>query len=213
MKLLSINTASPVQLQVGEKSVTTGIFKKPRKGQIVVSELGIEDDTIVNKKVHGGVDQAVYIYSDTDYKWWEHKIGRELEPGAFGENLTITDYHTGELRIGDRLRINGSVLLEISAPRVPCAQFAAKMGDSSFGKKFVIAERPGAYARVIKPGVIEPGCAIEWQATDQDYATIGEVFQEWHKKSWSEEVSKKALSSPISMIARKIIEQKIGVSQ
>lgn len=211
MKILSVNTASAEQLAVGEKSVTTGIFKKTRQGPVLLNELGLAGDTIVNKNVHGGVDQAVYIYTATDYAWWEEKLGRKLEPGMFGENLTITDYHAGDLRIGDRLLIGGDVLLEISAPRVPCVQFATKMGDSAFGKKFVAAQRPGAYARVIKPGKLEAGYDINWQPTEKDYATINEVFVEWHKKSWSEAIARKALSSPISMIAREIIEQRSGV--
>lgn len=211
MKVLSVNTASLEPLRVGAKTVKTGIFKKAREGTVLVSELGLEGDTIVNKKYHGGIDQAVYLYSAVDYAWWEEQLGRELEPGIFGENLTISDYHAGDLRIGDRLLVGGSVLLEISAPRVPCRHFAAKMGDSKFGKKFVAAIRPGAYARVLTPGEIAAGNDIEWQPTDQDYATINEVFVEWHKKSWSETMARKALSSPISIIARKLIEQRSGV--
>ncbi len=211
MKLLSINTGCEQQLAVGNKLVKTGIFKQARSGPVAVNELGLEGDTIVNKKVHGGIDQAIYIYSAADYAWWEAKLGRELEPGTFGENLTISDYHGSDLRIGDRLLLGGSVLLEISAPRVPCVQFTTKMGDRSFAKKFVSAERPGAYARVLVSGIIESGLDIEWQPTDQNYATINEIFIEWHRKSWSQAIARKALSSPISMIARGIIEKRSGV--
>jgi len=211
MKVLSVNTAAPQQLQVGDKSVTTGIFKIPRKGSVLINELGLQGDTIVNKKVHGGVDQAIYLYSAADYSWWEEELGRDLQPGMFGENLTITDYHNGPLRVGDRLLIGSDVLLEISAPRVPCVQFTTKMGDSSFAKQFVAAQRPGAYARVISPGEVEAGCDIVWQPTEKDYATIHEIFIEWHRGSWSEVIAKKALNSPISMIARGIIEQRSGV--
>ena len=211
MKVVSINTAKPESLKVGTKLVTTGIFKKPRNEPVAVNQLGFEGDTIVNKKVHGGIDQAVYIYSETDYQWWRNQLGRDLEHGKFGENLTITDFHDKELRIGDRLILNESVVLEITAPRVPCAQFATKVGDAEFGKHFVKAVRPGAYARVLTPGLIEPGCSITWQTTEQDFATVNEVFIEWHKKSWSESIARKALNSPISNIAREIIEKRSGV--
>ncbi|MCC1496966.1 MOSC domain-containing protein [Alcanivorax sp. 1008] len=211
MKVVSINTATPEKLQVGKKSVITGIFKKPQNGSILINELGLSGDTIVNKKFHGGVDQAIYLYSAKDYAWWQDQLGRELQPGIFGENLTISDYHDGDLRVGDRLLLAGTVLLEISAPRVPCAQFTTRMGDGSFAKKFIAAQRPGAYARVLVPGEIEAGCEIEWQPTDQDYATINEIFIEWHRKSWSQSMAKKALNSPISMIARDIIQQRSGV--
>ena len=211
MKLLSINTASPQQLQVGNKVVTTGIFKEPRQGPVLLNELGLEGDTIVNKKFHGGKDQAVYLYSAADYEWWTAQLGKEIKPGMFGENLTITDFHDKALRVGDRLLINDQVLLEITAPRVPCVQFTTKMGDKTFAKKFVAAQRPGAYARVLTPGSIDVGDKIEWQPTKEDYATINEIFVEWHAKGWSKAVAEKALKSPISSIARGIIEERSGL--
>ncbi len=212
MQILSINTASPQQLQIGDKTETTGIFKKPRQGSVLLGKLGLEGDTIVNTKVHGGEDQAVYLYSAADYAWWGKALGKEIEPGMFGENLTVTDFHDGQLRIGDRLLINDHVLLEITAPRVPCVKFTTKMNDKTFAKKFVAAQRPGAYARVLSPGEIQAGNEIVWQPTDKDYSTISEIFVEWHSKAWSAAVAQKALNSPISKIARGIIEERSGLS-
>jgi len=211
MEIVSINTASPQNLAVGKKTVTTGIFKKPRNSSVFLGEMGLEGDTIVNKKVHGGEDQAIYMYSEADYAWWREKLGKNIEPGMFGENLTITDFHPEPLRVGDRVLINRDILLEITAPRVPCVQFATKMGDSTFAKKFVAAQRPGAYARVIVSGEVKAGDEIKWQPTKKDYATINEIFVEWHSKSWNETIAKKALGSPISKIARSIIQKRSGV--
>lgn len=212
MEILSINTASPQTLQVGGKSVTTGIFKEPRQSAVYAGTLGLEGDTIVHKNVHGGEDQAIYLYSAADYAWWSQQLGKNIPPGMFGENLTISEFHSGDLRVGDRLLINDQVLLEITAPRVPCVQFATKMGDSTFGKKFVAARRPGAYARVLVPGEIAVGHKYEWQLPDQDYATLNEIFVQWHNKAWSEAAARKALNSPISKIARRIIQERSGVT-
>jgi MOSC domain-containing protein YiiM len=210
MQIVSINTAKSRELEIGNKRYTTGIFKEPRKGSVQLNEFGLEGDTIVDTTVHGGRDQAVYLYSAADYAWWSEQLGREITPGTFGENLTISDFHESPLRIGDRLLINGSVHLEIAAPRVPCVKFATKMGDPTFAKKFVAARRPGAYARVLTPGEISEGDTINWQPTNHEYATIREVFVEWHEKSWSKDIAQKALSSPISSIARRIIEDRTG---
>lgn len=212
MNVVSVNTARPESLQVGAKSVTTGIFKESRAEPVYIGELGLEGDTIINKKFHGGLDQAVYIYSAADYSWWSKELGKDIEPGLFGENLTISDFHPGVLRVGDRLTIGAEVLLEITAPRVPCAQFAAKMGDGAFGKKFVAAKRPGAYARVLKTGTVEVGSVIDWQPTKENYATLNEIFIEWHRKSWSEDIAKRALGSPLSSIARGLIEERTGIT-
>ncbi|MDO3385448.1 MOSC domain-containing protein [Gilvimarinus sp. SDUM040013] len=212
MHLLSINSAVATELEIGNKTVTSGIFKEPLSGDVQISEFGVEGDTIVDTNVHGGEDQALYLYSAADYTWWSKQLGGQLSPGTFGENLTISDFHAGELRIGDQLKIGDAVLLEITAPRVPCVKFAAKMGDPKFVKQFVAAQRPGAYARVIRAGTISAGAPIEWRPTEQDYASVKEVFVQWHQKAWHPDAVKRALHSPISKIARGIIEKRTGVS-
>lgn len=212
MSVLSINASVGDDIAIGKKSVRTGIFKQPLSGSVEIGELGVAGDTIVNTEVHGGEDQAVYLYSAADYAWWSEQLGRPLPPGTFGENLTISDFHPGELRIGDRLTLGDTVVLEITAPRVPCAKFATKMGDPKFVKQFVAAAKPGAYARVITPGAIAAGAKISWQPTLQDFASISEVFQQWHQKSWDEATARKALNSPISKIARRIISERAGLA-
>lgn len=208
MHLIAINAAEETTIDAGGKLYRTGIFKHPLQGTVEIGKLGIAADTIVDTTVHGGEDQALYLYSMEDYQWWAEQLQRELEPGSFGENLTLSAFPTEPLRVGDRLTINGEVVLEITAPRVPCVKFATKMGDPAFGKKFVAAVRPGAYARVIQAGKLTAGDSISWQPTREDYVTLNEVFVEWHNKDWSEQVFKKALASPISKIARAIIEER-----
>jgi MOSC domain-containing protein YiiM len=57
---------------------------------------------IVDKKHHGGVDQAVYIYTRPDLDWWSAELGQKLAPGTFGENLLLSDLLSAELCLGDR---------------------------------------------------------------------------------------------------------------
>lgn len=208
MHIVSINAATATTITAGGKQLQTGIYKQPLNGSITIDKLGIDCDAIVDTTVHGGEDQALYLYSLEDYQWWSQQLGRAIEPGCFGENLTISAFHSKPLKIGDRLTINGSVELEITAPRVPCVKFATRMQDPTFGKKFVAAERPGAYARVIQGGDIQAGDAIQWQPTEQNYVTVKDVFVEWHNKDWSQQVFDQALASPISKIARGIIEER-----
>jgi MOSC domain-containing protein YiiM len=49
------------------------------------------------------------------------------------------------------------VVLEVTAPRIPCATLAARMGDPQFVKKYRRAERPGLYCRVIREGNLQTG--------------------------------------------------------
>ena len=53
--------------------------------------------------------------------------GGALPPGIFGEDLTVSNV-PDLVRAGDRIRA-GDVLMEVSAPRIPCATSAARMGE------------------------------------------------------------------------------------
>ena len=157
MQILSINIGAVRTVGERERSGQTGIYKVPVIGPVHVSADGLPGDAIVSTKHHGGPDQAVYVYGGADYAWWAVELGRELAPGTFGENLTISDLETAGLAIGDRLRID-AVLLEVTAPRIPCGTFGAADGRSGLCGAFRAAERPGFDRRVAPMG--SPGPAM-----------------------------------------------------
>jgi MOSC domain-containing protein YiiM len=206
MHIQSVNIAQTRQLDTPTESRKTGIVKTPVNGPIKIHKLGLEGDFIGNKTVHGGEDQAVYLYSAEDNDWWAKTLGREIPPGTFGENLTLVDFDSRECRIGDRIQI-GEVLLEISAPRTPCSTLAARMGDTGFVKTFFQAQRPGAYARVITEGSVTAGDVATWIKTPSDFAKTLDVFIEWDKKIKSRDVILKALNSPLAVVHRGRLEQ------
>jgi len=199
MQIVSVNVAQPVAIEFNGKEVKTGIYKQPVEGKVRVSRLGVEGDSVVDESVHGGLDQAVYLYFTEDYDWWSGQLGKTLEPGIFGENLTVSGLAGRDLVIGDRLMIN-NIELEITAPRTPCFKLAKRMDDAAFPKAFAKAARPGAYARVLREGSLQAGDEIALQPTAEDFASVKEVFVEWHKKDRSLEVLKKALDSPIGRV-------------
>ena len=80
---------------------------------------------------------------------------KDVVPGTFGENLTISELESAKFNIGDMLHI-GDVTLQVTAPRIPCSTFAARMGDPHWAKKFRQAERPGLYCRVFEGGFHKP---------------------------------------------------------
>src|SRR2546423_204239 len=128
MQLLSVNVAAEQAIRIGPRDVKTGIYKTPTPSPMRIGEMGLEGDTISNTKDHGGPDQAVYVYGTADYAWWSTQLGQSLAPGTFGENLTVSNLSSAKFVIGDRLTI-GEVVLEVTAPRIPCVTFAARMGD------------------------------------------------------------------------------------
>ena len=158
--VLSVNLADVRTIRRNGKPLQTGIWKLPAEGPVAVGALGLEGDVQVDRTVHGGPDQAVYAYAREDAEWWEGELGRPLEHGTFGENLTLRGVDLTHALIGERWRFGGSVL-EVSAPRIPCAKLAAKIGDPRFVKRFAAAGRPGAYLRVIEEGELLAGADAE----------------------------------------------------
>jgi MOSC domain-containing protein YiiM len=208
MQLISVNLGQKRNLQNGSRVETTGIFKFPIKASVQVTKLGLRDDVICDTKNHGGPDQAVYVYGGTDYAWWSKELGRELSPGTFGENLTISDLECSGFRIGDRLYL-GTVILEVSAPRIPCSTLAARMGDPKFIQQYRQAERPGLYCRVIQPGSLRVGDAVKIEPTRDESVGLIEVFRSHYEKDLSEESIWRQLKAPISSRTRTSLEKEL----
>jgi MOSC domain-containing protein YiiM len=141
---------------IDAKSGRTGFFKSERSGPVEFGPTGLDDDTIIDTDNHGGPDQAVYLMGSGDYAHWERALNRDLPPGSFGENLVIDGWTSATAAIGDRFAI-GTVLLELTAPRIPCVTLARVMNDPHFPKRFFDEAHPGAYARVLSPGLIRAG--------------------------------------------------------
>lgn len=159
MRVASVNVATPQPLAGRRKP--TGIFKQAQPGPVPIGPLGLEGDAIMDRKHHGGPDQAVYIYLQADYDWWMEELGNTLEPGTFGENLTIGGLAGETLAVGDRFRI-GAVELEVTLHRAPCATLAARMGDPGYVRRFQRARRPGAECSVLRPGEVEAGMPVTY---------------------------------------------------
>jgi MOSC domain-containing protein YiiM len=139
---------------------------------------GLVGDTIGNQKFHGGDDQAVYAYAREDLDEWEDQLSRPLTNGMFGENFTTSGVDVTGARIGDRWRVgSGGLLLEVSAPRIPCRTFAAFLDIGGWVKTFTAAGKPGAYLRVISPGPVRANDTIVIEDQPDHEVTIGLVFR------------------------------------
>src|SRR4026207_2166727 len=135
MILMSVNLGEKRIQQRKDHIETTGIFKFPTDQPVRVTKLGLEGDVIVSKKHHGGPDQAIYVYGEADYVWWSGELGKEISPGTFGENLTISELQSAQFHVGDYLHIN-DVILQVTAPRIPCGTFATRIDDPQWVKRF-----------------------------------------------------------------------------
>jgi MOSC domain-containing protein YiiM len=204
MKLLSVNLSGPKPIERAGKSGQTGIFKESVTGLVNVGVLGLEGDAQVDSENHGGKDQAVYLYSMDDYAWWSEQFGVTLEPGTFGENLTLSSL-SEPLYIGDRFEI-GSVILEVTAPRIPCSTLAARMNDLTFVKKFAKAARPGVYTRVIQTGSLQAGDEVKYLRGKYDVTAL-EEFHLFYQKVQAVEDIERLLAAPITERSRRDYER------
>ncbi len=208
MKLISVNIGKERLMDNGRPGETSGIFKTPVDRPVEVTSLGLKDDIIVDHKHHGGPDQAVYVYGGTDYAWWSKELGRDLAPGTFGDNLTISDLESAPCSIGDCLSI-GAVVLQITAPRIPCGTLAARMGDPDFIERFRQAGRPGLYCRVLQEGVVRAGLPVTIEGYQGETVTIREMFRDYYEPHDSEVVIRRQLAAPIAIRDRKQKEKQL----
>ena len=126
---------------------------------------------------HGGSDQAVYAYAREDLDEWAAELKRDLPNGVFGENLTTTGIDVTNALIGERWKIGAEVVLEVARPRIPCRTFAEWLGQRGWVKTYTRRAIPGAYFRVITPGVIQVGDPITVLSRPQHNVTIGMTFR------------------------------------
>jgi MOSC domain-containing protein YiiM len=156
-----VNVGRPAQIAVRRgRPLMSAIGKAPVDGRVRVAGVNVDGDDQADRRVHGGPDKAVYAYAAEDAAWWAAELGRDVAPGAFGENLTTEGVDVTGAVVGERWRI-GDAELEVSQPRLPCAKLGIRFGDGRMVRAFARASRPGAYLRIIGEGTIGAGDEIE----------------------------------------------------
>jgi MOSC domain-containing protein YiiM len=208
MRVVSVNSGRAELMKIGTRTITTGIRKTPVEHGYA-GELGLAGDVVANPKHHGGPDQALYLYSSEDYAWWAGELGNALQPGTFGENLTLSSFGSGDVRIGDRFRV-GQALLEVTSPRIPCATFATRMGESNWVKRFGEARRPGLYVRVLEPGEIAAGDPVERLGGGEAHPTVVELMDAWYDPEPDAALLERVLAAPVAIRDRAGFEKKLA---
>jgi MOSC domain-containing protein YiiM len=138
----------------------TAIDKRPVDGPVLVGPEGLAGDTQVDRRFHGGVDRAVYAYAVDDADHWVAALAREVPAGVLGENLRVSGLDVSGAHVGERWRTSRGLVLEVSAPRMPCRTLQGFLDVADMIARFNSAGRPGAYLRVIEPGEVAAGDRI-----------------------------------------------------
>lgn len=144
-----------------DKIGASGIDKRPVVGRATVGELGLTSDHSVDTRHHGGIDQAVYAYSEHEARRWADELGRPLPHGWFGENLRIDGMPVTDAVVGEQWAVgDDGLLLETTIPRTPCRTFAVWSGEAQWVKRFMDRADVGAYLRVLRPGTVGVGDTV-----------------------------------------------------
>jgi MOSC domain-containing protein YiiM len=180
-RILSVNVGAPRKVSWNGGEVTTGIFKEPVAGRVILRRLNLDGDRQADLTVHGGVNKAVYVYPSEHYPYWQKQLpGVTLPWGMFGENLTTEGLREEETHIGDRFRI-GSALLMVTQPRLPCFKLGLKFGRDDMPKGFLASERTGFYLAVVEEGEIGAGDAIELEHRREKTDSVAELVRRYRE--------------------------------
>ncbi|MEO0528950.1 MAG: MOSC domain-containing protein [Planctomycetota bacterium] len=151
----------PVEGELSKKGWTTAFFKSPIARPVAVGRLGIEGDEVAEKRVHGGPDKAVCVYSADRFPHWREDLGEpELGGAAFGENFTVAGLNEETVCLGDIWRI-GTAEFEVSQPRQPCWKLARRWKTKDLTLRVQQTGYTGWYLRVREEGLVSPGDEIE----------------------------------------------------
>lgn len=175
-RVLSVNVGGIREFEHNGRPAVSAIWKTPLEGRVAARGVNLEGDDQADRKAHGGPHKALYAYAVEDARWWEIELGYPLEHGQFGENLTVEGIDVNGALVGERWQV-GSLLLEVSEPRIPCWRLGVRMGDSKFIRRFTQAARPGAYLRIIEEGDVGAGDTVRITHEPDHDVTVGDVFR------------------------------------
>jgi MOSC domain-containing protein YiiM len=197
-RIVSINVGQPREIEAGNRTVLTSIFKTPVQGKVALCRYNVQGDRQSDLRVHGGPYKAVYSYSSEHYSFWAAQLlGTPLSVGAFGENLTTEGMLEEHVHIGDVFR-TGSAILKVTQPRMPCFKLAIRMNRADIVKKFWAGGRTGVYFAVVEEGEFEAGDGIEPLESDPRRVSIADVVRLYKRETDDPDLFSRVMKVPLS---------------
>jgi MOSC domain-containing protein YiiM len=128
-----------------------GRVKREQAEVILKTDWGVEHDAHAGKW-HRQVSLLAGESIDT-----VKKVLPSLKNGAFAENIVTRGIDLTSLKIGDRLRVGGEVVLEITQIGKECHNSGCAIKKATGD---CIMPREGLFARVVQGGTAKPGDLI-----------------------------------------------------
>jgi len=177
MKVISLNIGEKRKIQWRKKLIETGIYKFPVEAPIFLDTEDVKNDNVIDRKYHGGIEQAVYAYSENHYEYWK-KLYPDLEwnYGMFGENLTITNLDETNIHVGSVYQL-GEATIEVTKPREPCYKLGVRFNNKKVIKQFWNSTKSGIYFKVLKTGSVTKNDELILLENAIDNPTIAQVYE------------------------------------
>lgn len=193
MKIISTNIGEPRTILWNGKEVKTGIFKYPVNQPIFLGTDDVVNDHVIDRKYHGGIDKACYLYSSDHYEYWQ-KLYPDLEMpwGMFGENLTVEGLHEAAINIGDIFEI-GEAVVQASQPRQPCFKLEFRFENHEIVRQFIDSGFAGVYVRVLKTGKVQTGDTMKLVERKQSLS-IQKVYELLYSSDFQKEAVEQAIN-------------------
>jgi MOSC domain-containing protein YiiM len=195
MEIISLNVGLPRLVLRNGEPVSTGIFKEPVEGRVMLRTLNLDGDRQSDLSVHGGPEKAAYLYPSEHYEFWKRELpDMDLPWGMFGENFTTTGLLETEVHIGDRFRI-GDAEVMVTQPRMPCYKLGVRFGRADIIKRFLVSERTGFYFSVLKEGEVGAGDRIELLEKNVDGVTVVDITRLYSSDRENVELMRRAIAT------------------
>ena len=193
-KIISINVGLPRIVMSDGKPVSTGIFKEPVAGRVMLRTLNLDGDRQADLSVHGGPTKAVYAYPCEHYEYWKREFPEMKLPwGMFGENFTTAGLLESELNIGDKFQV-GSAIVMVTEPRLPCYKLGIKFGRTDIVKRFLASQRTGFYFAVLREGDVGAADRIELIERTQGGVNINQIVQLYTREKHNTALLRRAIA-------------------
>ncbi len=177
MQIISTNIGNPTPIKWNGQQTTTGIFKFPVNEPLLLEEEAVAKDTVSDRKVHGGVFKACYLFSADHYPYWKERYpALEWNWGMFGENLTVEGLDEAKIRIGNIYKV-GSALVQVTQPREPCFKLGIKFGTQEILREFIDHGFPGTYVRILEVGEVNTGDTLELVEESENALTVQQFYK------------------------------------
>lgn len=198
----------------------SAIAKEPRTGPVAIGPLGLDGDEQGDPRVHGGPHKALHCYAWAHYAWWRDELGtagstaadRLQRPGAFGENLSLDGLDEGQVCMADQWRI-GSAIVELSQGRQPCWKLNARFAVPDMARRVQQSLRAGWYLRVLQPGMVQAGDAVQLLARPYPSWSVARVLRVIAERDTAKETLESLLELPLPASWSKLFRGRLQTGQ